>query len=219
MIFKNYSNENVKTIEKVKSALSIQNIASVPLFVIIATFIVSNNSARKIELLKLDKSNMFLLLAFLVTEVIVYLIFVYNKKDIILNILIITTIITSFVVMGDSYDFAWRTAIPLSFYLMLLTIKYLNNTHVNKMKKRLLIVLICIGALTPLSEISRTLRCEYNVIKGKDPAMSDSLDSIFEKDNNDCRNNFISDDSNSIFFNYIAKQNTEDEYERFTNNR
>lgn len=49
--------------------------------------------------------------------------------------------------------------------------------------------------------------------------MSDSLDSIFEKDNNDCRNNFISDDSNSIFFNYIAKQNTEDEYERFTNNR
>ena len=87
---------------------------------------------------------------------------------------------------------------------MLLVMKYFDEKDVSKKAKVALIVVLCIGAITPMTEFIRTVKGEINVIKGIESAKSNSLTSIFVKENNECYENFIAD-TNSIFYKYLAK--------------
>ena len=76
----------------------------------------------------------------------------------ILNILIIVTFLMPFILMGNSYDFAYRTCIPLAFYIMLLIMKTLQNNNISKKIKIGLVIVLCLGAITPITEMIRTTK-------------------------------------------------------------
>ena len=191
---------------RIKTALSFQNAISVFLAIVVGSFLASNHSSKAISVLSIDVKTLLKFFVYFLVEYGVFLLLIYpqKKKDRILQLLIAVTIPTSFVVMGSSYDFAWRTCIPLSFYLMLSIIEYLEHEKQKQFRTVLLIVALLVGMLTPVSEMLRTARGEYHVLMGQENAKSDALDSIFEYDNNECRDNFISDGT-GLFFEHIAK--------------
>ena len=104
--------------------------------------------------------------------------------------------------MGNSFDFAARTAIPLAFYIMLLVMKEFQDKSTSKKIKIGLIIVLCLGAVTPMTEMIRTFNNEKGVLRHEYSSRADSLDSVFTK--NECYTNFVADTS-SIFFKYLAK--------------
>jgi len=191
--------------KRIKTAISLPNLVSILLAIIVGSFLASNNSSSILGILPINLETLMKFILYFTVEYGVFLPFILstNKKRLCLIILLVVTIITSFIVMGTSYDFAWRTCIPLSFYIMLSVIKYLNDNK--KRIKIVLIVVLIIGMLTPLSEFIRTAKNEYFVLKGDCSAKSDSLISVFEYDNNECRDNFISNGA-GLFFEVFAKR-------------
>lgn len=212
LIFKDYEGDKkydtlwMSMWEKIKSTCTYENVISIFLFVIVGLFFLSNIAVGEINILNINITIVFKYLCYIFFEYIVYLVFIYKKNDRnpILNILIITTFVLPFICLGTSYDFAWRTCIPLSFYIMLLIMKTFQDSDVNKKIKIFLIIILCLGAITPLTEIIRTVKNEVLVIKGDIKARSDSLTSIFEKEFNECYENFIGE-TDSLFYKYISK--------------
>ena len=188
--------------------ISFQNIVSLPIALIALLFFKTNKSANNISILGFSKSIVLNFVLFLVCEFLVYLVLLYgyNKKDIGLKVLFITVCVLSFVVMGSSYDFSWRICIPLSFYIMILVVKALYFDKISKKIKIALIIVYCIGAITPATEMIRTTHEEYCIITNisKEPERSSDLASIFDKENNVCYNNFTGS-TNSFFYKYFAK--------------
>ena len=192
---------------KIKRACTFENFAAVPIAIIIGLFYMSNIAANKVGILDINSETMFSYVMYIVFEFLIYIIFIYknNRKDMILNILIIVTFLLPFIKMGNSYDFARRTCIPLAFYIMLLVMKELQNKDAQKWKRIALIVVICLGAVTPMTEIIRTVDMEQQVLAGKIEARSNKLSSCFKKKGNECYDNFIAT-TDSIFYKYIAKK-------------
>ncbi len=195
-----------KWMSRIKKACTFENIVSLLLIVIIGLFMKSNTAVGKISILELNGENILKYLCYLFFEFILYLIFIYkqNRKDVILNILIGITFMMPFILLGNSYDFAYRTCIPLAFYIMLLVMKELQNKKRNKKIQIALIIILCLGAVTPMTEMIRTVKQEEKVLQGEFSARSDSLPSVFIKEGNECYDNFIAD-TNSIFYQYLAK--------------
>lgn len=193
-------------LKKIKYVCTFENIVSIILIVIIGLFIKSNTAVGKISILEFNMENIFKYVCYVFFEFIIYLIFIYkyNYKDMVLNILIITTFILPFILMGNSYDFAYRTCIPLAFYIMLLIMKTLQNINIKNKVKIGLVIIICLGAVTPITEMIRTTKNEVAVLKKEIPSRSDSLSSVFIIEGNQCYDNFIAD-TNSIFYQYLAK--------------
>ena len=192
---------------KLKRSCTFENFSAIPIAIIIGLFYMSNISVNKLGVLPINKSILFAYIIYLFFEFFIYIIFIYknNHKDMILNILLIVTCLLPFVKMGNSYDFAYRTCIPLAFYIMLLVMKELKNKNTNKLKKILLIIVICLGAITPMTEIIRTAKMEQKVIEGTLEARSDKLPSTFKKEGNECYDNFIAN-KDSLFYKYISKK-------------
>lgn len=195
-------------LKKIKECVNFENLVALLLAVMVFLFFKSNGAANKISILELDFKSIFKYLTYIFFEFGVWLLFVYkeNYKDKILNILLICQLFLPFIVMGDSYDFAWRTCIPLSYYIMLLVMKKLGQPEGRRLKRYALIAVLCMGSITPISEIMRTAIHEYHVIEGTETARSESLSSIFDKENNECYINFTGD-TESIFYKFIAKSN------------
>lgn len=211
LVLKKEENEEIDNVFKrfiyrIKQACTFENIISVFLIVIIGLFMKSNSAAGKINILEFNKENSFKYICYIFFEFIVYLIFIYknNRKDMILNILILTTFILPFILMGNSYDFAYRTCIPLAFYIMLLVMKTLQDANITKKIKIGIIIVLCLGAITPMTEMIRTTRNEIKVIKGEISARSDSLSSVFTREGNECYENFIAN-TDSLFYKYLSK--------------
>ena len=192
---------------KIKRACTFENFAAVPIAIIIGLFYMSNIAANKVGILDINSETMFSYVMYIAFEFLIYIIFIYknNRKDMILNILIVVTFLLPFIKMGNSYDFARRTCIPLAFYIMLLVMKELQNKNAQKWKRIALIVVICLGAVTPMTEIIRTVDMEQQVLAGKIEARSNKLSSCFKKKGNECYDNFIAT-TDSIFYKYIAKK-------------
>lgn len=219
LVFKKYDDEEyAKYMEKaknkvqifllkIKRACTFENFSAIPIAIIIGLFYMSNIAVNKLGVLPINQSTLFSYIMYVVFEFLIYIIFIYknNRKDMILNILIVVTLLLPFIKMGNSYDFARRTCIPLAFYIMLLVMKELQNKNTNKFKRILLIIVICLGAITPMTEIIRTVEMEQKVIGGTVEARSDKLPSTFEKEGNECYDNFIAN-TDSIFYKYIAKK-------------
>lgn len=219
LVFKKYNDEEYKSYMKkaknkaqifwlkIKRACTFENFSAIPIAIIIGLFYMSNIAANKVDLLEINQSTMFSYIMYVVFEFLIYILFIYrnNRKDMILNILIIVTLLLPFIKMGNSYDFARRTCIPLAFYIMLLIMKELQNGDMQKWKRIALIIVICLGAVTPMTEMIRTVKMEQKVLARGIEARSDKLPSCFQKKGNECYDNFIAT-TDSIFYKYIAKK-------------
>lgn len=173
---------------------------------IVGLYYMSNIAAGKIGFLGFNSETIPLFLLSFACEYGVYLLFCKeNKQDPILWILLSMTVCCSFIVMGNSFDFAWRTCIPLSFYLMLLVARKLNAIQPRRLKNLLLIIILLFGAVTPGTEMIRTVRGEWNVLTNEMHARSDDLDSVFTRENNECYENFIGS-ADSFFSQYLSKE-------------
>lgn len=88
---------------------------------------------------------------------------------------------------------------------MLFIAQKLNSLSESKGLGICLLVLLCIGSITPATEMIRTFRGELSVLAGETSARNDPLDSVFTKDGNECYENFIGN-ADSIFFSLICKE-------------
>lgn len=211
MIFKKHDGITEKNmfknlLLKIKYACSFENIVSVLLVIIIALYMKSNISAGKVGLLELNSNVIIKFICHIFFEYIVYLIFIYkrHRKDPILNILLVVSLFLPFITMGHSTDFAQRTCIPLGFYIMLLVMQDLQDKTVSDKIKIGLVLVLCLGAITPITEMIRTATNEPMVLQGYIRARSDFLPSVFKKEFNEHYENFIGN-TDSIFYKYLAK--------------
>lgn len=213
LIFKNYNPNEIKQenilrniLKKMKEACTFENLVSIFIIIIVGLFYKSNIAAGKVSLLKINGDVLWRYLCYIFFEYVIFLAFIYknNRKDKILNILIIVTFFACFILLGNSYDFARRTCIPLAFYIMLLIMEELQKNDISKTIKIGLIIILSLGAITPMTEIIRTSRNEMKAIRGEISTRSDKLQSVFIKEGNECYDNFIAD-VNSVFYKYLAK--------------
>lgn len=190
-----------------KNAFTVGNLSILPLVGVVTLYYESNIAVGNLSIIPLEKLTYQIFIAHLLMEFVVYLPFINreDRKDPILRILFITVLLCSFIRMGISFDFAWRTCIPLAFYIMLLIMKATDNLKLHSAKGLLLALVFCIGAVTPVTEMVRTIRHEHYVLAGEMNARSDSLETVFTRENNECYDNFIADKS-SVFFQYLAKK-------------
>lgn len=194
-----------------REAFSLCNVSVIPFVLAIAMYYTSNIATGKLALFLVTKEVMSRFAIYFLCEYGVYLVFLFrdNKKDPLLYLLAAVTVVCSFVAMGNSYDFAWRTCIPFAFYLMLLIMKKLEKMDWKRPLSVLLVLVLCMGAITPATEIIRTVRGEWSVLQGEAHPRSDTLPSVFQQEDNECYENFIGD-LNSPFFRYLAAVDREE---------
>ena len=103
-----------------------------------------------------------------------------------------------------------RGSIPALFMLMCYAVRYLSENNRDtkfKIKKRILIGVICIGTMTPLAEVDRTLQ----VTTASDNVLQEQIGSFGNMKTQDeflintAKNQFfIYNYKDSIFFKYLA---------------
>lgn len=187
--------------------ITIQNLTGFVVSAIIALYFMSNTAVQKIGISVKNAGDFVQLLLFLASEYVVYLVLIHKsiRRDGALIVLITTMIVYSFIQLGDSNDFAWRTCIPSTFYLLILVMKnILQKVEKLKWKRVLLIIVILVGFITPLMEFVRTSEHTAAYYLGsksnEDNLTSDGLKSVF--DPSVCYDNFIGT-QNSIFGQYL----------------
>ena len=170
-VFRKQENINEKNIfkniyKKIKNVCTFENIVALFLALILALFFKSNLAANKISFLNINAEVLFSFVMYFFFEYIIYLIFIYknNKKDPILIILLVTVAFYSFIKLGNSIDFSMRTNLPLIFYIMLLIMSELQKSNMKRLKKAMLICVLCIGSITPMMEFLRTIENEAVVV-------------------------------------------------------
>jgi len=217
-IFANYDMQEKETtkpvprkkkelLQKLKMACTFENFLSIFLLFIIGLFFMSNIATSRIGILPINSATLLKYAIYMICEFIIYLLFVYpsNRKDMVLKILILVTVLAPFITLGNSYDFAYRTCIPLAFYIMLLVMKELENKKAKEWEKTLLIIVICIGAITPVTEMIRAWNMNKMAVAGYIQTRSDELPTAFQKENNECYENFMAT-TDSIFYRYLARE-------------
>ncbi len=185
------------------NTFSIENITGVVASLVIALYFMGNASAGKVSLLPLDSNTLLHFVLFLATEFLVFLPFIFRaaRKDAIFWILFGTMFVFSFVKMGESFDFAWRTCIPLVTYVMILMMRHaLQPQHKYAWKRALFFVVILIGAVTPAMEMLRTAQMTYACYTGRsdDSLISSAKGSVFDLETDRYYGNFIG--NNDSFF-------------------
>ena len=191
----------------VREAITIENVTGLLVGLIVAAYYASNSATGKMQLIDLSVNTIVHFVLFLVIEFIVYFVFVFRdaKKDRIWWILFGTMAVFSFVKLGNSYDFAWRTCIPAAFYLMLLVMRYANSIAAKaRWKKCLFLLVILLGCITPVTEVLRTAENTVNISLGKsdETLVCNSMKSVFDNTKDICYDNFIGK-QDSIFAKYL----------------
>ena len=144
-------------------------------------------------------------LPFILLEVGVYFIvlYKYNRKSKLYWFLLINLLVIPPIKIGNSGDFCMRVSIPALFMLMLLTIDGIMQARKEGNKYILcsVIILLVIGSITPIHEITRTLTNTrerlYTDIQVYEASVTD-----YELLN---AGNFSGSTENSFFFKYIAR--------------
>lgn len=134
-------------------------------------------------------------LLFFLLEAGIYLLLIWHrhKKDLLYYVVAICLLLIPFIKVGEELDFCMRASIPALFVLMLYVIEMLEEELTGRGRTLLLLVLI-IGALTPISEIHRTL--VYT--KSREAQTTVALQDLFGGAN-------FSGNSESFFFKKLAK--------------
>lgn len=117
----------------------------------------------------------------------------------------ISLIFIPIICMGEGYDFSMRASIPCLIVCMYFIIDFLLNKNIKeKAKKYILIILLCIGAITSLFEYARAI---YVVSATKNiRAVADEIVSFSGFDSKFLPNFLATNVSEtSIFFKYMVK--------------
>lgn len=137
------------------------------------------------------------------------LLFREHKKDFIYYTSLISLILIPHFKIGLSYDFCARASIPMLFVVMVFCCDFLAK-EINEIESKtkiilnlktiILILVLLLGACTPLIEISRGIFYVAN-----EKRIPSAYDPIYSFDNYDAPYNFsASDYSQKVFFKYIA---------------
>ncbi len=190
-----------------REAITIENVTGLLFGLVVAAYYASNAATGKLQLIDLNVKMLVHLALFLITEFLVYLAFVFSdaKKDKTWWILFGTMVAFSFIKLGVSYDFAWRTCIPAAFYLMLLVMRYANHIAAKaRWKKCLFLAVILLGCITPVMEVTRTVENTVNISLGKseETLICNSMKSVFDNTKDICYENFIGKQG-TIFEKYL----------------
>lgn len=192
-----------------KTFFTVENILGLILILVIISFFKTNISANKFSLTIFSSKNAIEYFGrfalFLIFEYGIYMYFFRErvKRDTAFLILFWTMFILSFFKIGTIYDFAWRTAIPSAFFLMLIIMEELPKIDKKSMKYRLFIVCFLIGSVTPTMEILRSIKfTSIHLIENK-PLRRGGLDSAFTP--NPCYENFIGQ-SDSFYYKYLMNK-------------
>ena len=190
-----------------REAITVENVTGVLMGLVVAAYYASNTAAGKLQLIDLNLKMVVHLVLFLITEFLIYLAFVFSdaKRDMTWWILFGTMIALSFIKLGGSYDFAWRTCIPAAFYLMLLVMRYAGKIGPKARWKRLLFLfVILLGCITPVTEVLRTAENTVAIYLGKsnETLISNNRQSVFDNTKDICYENFIGK-QDTIFARYL----------------
>jgi hypothetical protein len=145
-----------------QESFTISNITGFCICLIIALFYMSNAATGALGFIEINQNTILEFGLYFVVEFLVFLaiILLAKKSNPILWILLTTMIVFSFVKLGNSYDFAWRTCIPVVFYCMLLITDIVvhNRLSSNRLLKIIVFFILILGCITPSMEILRTSR-------------------------------------------------------------
>ncbi len=171
---------------------------------------VSSQSTGVVAELDGPKAYIFTWLIFILFEVGVYWIVIYNyqKKNLLFYVICVCLLVCPLIKVGSGVDFCMRASIPALLLLYLLVVETLERSWKRKDYPILamLIVLLLIGSITPVHEFCRTIsKTAYRAYNHEYIfAISVSEESLF------MANNFSGNVENSFFFKYIAKHPSEE---------
>lgn len=150
-------------------------------------------------------NNLSKYLIFILLEAVVYFIAIYkyqkSNKNFYFTLLVL--LIIPPIKVGSAGDFCMRASIPLLFILMIMVMDTLELAKKNSDKIVLtsLIVLLCIGAVTPLHEMVRAVKITTERINNSEQVYETSIDTQQLLNSP----NFSGATDDSFFFKYIAK--------------
>ena len=141
----------------IENIMSIPNIISVFwILPIIVLYFISNSEGMYGYYYIFSYTTPFRLVLFYVIEFLLYALIVYPKyrKNLIFNVLVVLFLAIPFLRLDQQNNFCMRASIPLMilFYCYIITFIFDNRY---KILKYILIVLLCIGAMTPMTEFYR----------------------------------------------------------------
>ncbi|MDR0940176.1 MAG: hypothetical protein LBN29_12690 [Mediterranea sp.] len=165
----------------IRQSLTVENLAAIGVVSLVGLFYLSNIAAGESGFRPPRAAYLF----YLLTQYVVFFPFVLkdNYKDPLLWTLFATCLVFSLVNLGESTDFCMRTNIPFTLYLMLLVMKRLYVSGIGRRMKRLLVVVLVLGAVTPFFEIARTVRQTCHCVREREVCerrLTDR-DSIFDE--------------------------------------
>lgn len=193
-----------------KDTLTIQNIIGGGIVGIFSfLYLISNVSGNRImdeNLLGANYDNNLLkYITFIIIEILVYFLLLYktNKKNGLYYCILICLCIIPPIKVGTAGDFCMRASIPALFILMLFVMDGLEWARKEEEKTiyRGLIIALCIGAITPLHEFTRTFKETVNRVNSEQQVYSETVDYTTLLNSG----NFAGVTDGSFFFKYIAK--------------
>lgn len=195
--------------KQIISVISKENFISILLFIFISIFYLGNsrieigNQEKLFSIIKfynLELKDYILLFLHLLFEVILFFPIIKNSKYKIQGYVCLTyLLILPFINFRGSYDFQMRSSIPELFFIMLILIDQLINFKKHsKETKSLILIIIILGAVTPLVEFTRGIK--YAHLYGKISNPDTSIKSFYKiADKNFVGKNF----KNSEFYKYF----------------
>jgi len=196
-------------ITKAKNIFNVQNFVAAPAIVLLITLYFNSKAFKDPFMLTLGYLFnpffifgyvLFILLEFLLFAVIIHR---YYDKNPLWNITMLSMILLPLIRVGGANELNMRGSLCYLFILFIFIARALfseNNTFVlPKWRKRLLITLLCIGAVTPLLEISRSIILYTAGVPelSKQPGV---MDLYYYRNNNQYLGK-----KDSAFFKYFAK--------------
>ena len=141
----------------IENIMSIPNIISVFwILPIIVLYFISNSEGMYGYYYIFSYTTPFRLVLFYVIEFLLYALIIYPKyrKNLIFNVLVVLFLAIPFLRLDQQNNFCMRASIPLMilFYCYIITFIF-DNSY--KILKYILIVLLCIGTMTPMTEFYR----------------------------------------------------------------
>lgn len=164
-------------------------------------FLSCNIAGQKVGLCEMNwKYFLFIFLEFGVTAV---LLFRYKKKDPLFYISVIMLTVLPLFTVGNVYDFCMRASIVPLFILTCFSIDALEQEH-EKLRKYILVAVLCICSVASLLEINRSFVKTFSGEEKGRYAYSTVLQS-----HDELKGNFLGDSRGNIFFDVLAKNNSE----------
>lgn len=184
-------------IKSIQTGVSFQNIIGGIFISVVSYTYLSNNLSGAVRYIQTVNIYYWLIwfLLFFMLEAGFYLICIFytHKKEPLYYICTLSLLIFPFIHIGYSADFCMRASIPALVILCLFIIQALESSEFVKKKVLygLLIILLAIGSITPIHEISRTVINTSRGIIKQPPALEGS--------------NFFGYTENNSFLKYFGK--------------